>query len=83
MSEMRDLEELREQAAVEKIYREAVETLYLIVMAYAGSGEGEHPIQALVREHPGSNVYFWYGLMKMTAEALSEDGLIPQASGDG
>ena len=83
MSEMRDLEELQEQAEVEKIYREAVETLHLIVIAYAGSAEGEHPIQALVREHPGSNVYFWYGLIRMAVEALSEDRLVPQAGGDG
>ena len=76
MSEMRSLEDLREQAEVEQIYRNAVETLSLIVMAYAGTVEEDDVIERLVDEHPGSNVAFWYGVVRMTAEAMSDDRLV-------
>ncbi len=83
MFEMRDLEELQEQAEVEKIYREAVETLHLIVIAYVGTMDDEDLVDALVHDHPGSNASFWYGLIRMAVDALSEDGLVPKAGGDG
>lgn len=83
MSEMRDLEELREQAQAEKLYREAVDTLMLIVIAYGDSPDGKSLIRDLMHDFPGSNAAFWIGVLEMTAEALSEDGLIPGARGDG
>lgn len=83
MSEMRDLEDLREQAEVERIYREAVETLYLIVLAYADMPDGQSLLRELIGDFPGSNAAFWYGVLEMTAEAISEDGLVPGAQSDG
>ena len=79
MSETDDLEALREQAEVEKIYREAVETLITFVISYLGGADGEDVIEQLMHDFPGSTQAFWLGVMEMTAEALSEDGLIPDA----
>lgn len=82
MSESEDLEALREQAAVEKIYREAVDTLITIVLAYLAEPDGENVIDLLTNDFPGSTQSFWIGVMEMTAEAISEDGLIPDADQD-
>ncbi len=83
MSEMDDLEALREQAAVEKIYREAVDALIMIVLAYADLPDGRQVIRQLVHDFPGSTEGFWIGVLEMTAEAISDDGLVPDAGADG
>ena len=70
------MDELCEVAEVEQIYRNAVETLSLIVLAYAGTVEDRDVLETLVAEHPGSNLPFWYGVLRMTAESMSEEGLV-------
>ena len=81
MSEMRNLEDLQEQAEVEKIYREAVDTLIMIMLAYGDMPDGKSLIRELIRDFPGSTPSFWLGVLEMTADALSDDGLIPGGSG--
>ena len=83
MSEMRNLEELQEQAEVEKIYREAVDTLIMIMLAYGDMPDGQSLIGELIHDFPGSTASFWLGVLEMTADALSDDGLVPGGSGDG
>ncbi len=83
MSEMSQLEDLREQAEVEKIYRGAVDTLIMIVIAYSDMPDGRSLVRELVQDFPGSTVAFWLGVLEMTAQALSEDGLVPDGGGDG
>jgi hypothetical protein len=83
MSQAEDLEALREQAAVEKIYRDAVETLFTIVIAYGDIPEGNKLLQQLVHDFPGSTEAFWIGVIEMTAEAISQDNLIPGPDTDG
>lgn len=83
MSEMDDLEALRDQATVEKIYREAVDTLITIVIAYGDIPDGNQLLQQLVHDFPGSTEAFWIGVIEMTAEALSEENLIPDPGADG
>ncbi len=83
MSEMSGLEDLREQAEVEKIYREAVDTLIVMVLAYGDMPDGRSVVLELVREFPGSNAAFWVGVLQMTADALAEDWTIPEEGGDG
>ena len=82
--DLNDLEALREQAQVEKIYREAVDTLITIVLAYFAEPEpgDEDMIEQLTHDFPGSTPAFWLGLIQMTAEALSDDGLIPSPDAD-
>ena len=82
MSEKRSLEDLREQAAVEKIYREAVDSLIVIMLAYADMPDAKSMLEALTHDFPGSTAAFWVGVLEMTREALSEDGLIPGSGGD-
>jgi hypothetical protein len=77
MSEKRSLEDLQEQAAVEKIYREAVDSLILIMLAYADMPDAKSLLQALTHNFPGSTAAFWVGVLEMMEDALSEDGLIP------
>lgn len=83
MAEMDDLEALRDQATIEKIYREAVETLFTIVIAYADVPDGRRVVQQLVNDFPGSTEAFWRGVIEMTAEALSDDNLIPDSDAEG
>ncbi|MCY3570514.1 MAG: hypothetical protein OXH19_04140 [Chloroflexi bacterium] len=83
MSEMRNLEDLQEQAEVEKIYREAVDALIVIMLAYGDMPDGRSLIRELMHDFPGSTASFWFGVMEMTADALSDDGLVPGGSGDG
>ena len=82
MDETDDLEALREQAQVEKIYREAVDTLITIVLAYFAEPNGDDVIEQLARDFPGSTPSFWLGLVQMTAEAISDDGLVPGTGDD-
>ena len=78
MSEKRTLEDLQEQAAVEKIYREAVDSLMVIMLGYADMPDGKSLIRELTQDFPGSTAAFWVGVLEMTSDALSEDGVIPQ-----
>ena len=82
MSEMRSLEDLQEQAAVEMIYREAVDSLMVLMVAYADMPDAKSLIGALIRDFPGSTAAFWVGVLEMTGDALSEDGLVPKWEGD-
>ena len=73
-----DLETLRTQAEVEKIYREAVRALYTIMLVHMGNrDEDVNVVQQLQREFPGSTEMFWLGVMEMVAEELSEEGKVP------
>ena len=73
-----ELELLRLRAEAEKSYREAVDTLIVIMIAYCDTPDRQNLIGELTRDYPGSTEAFWLGVLEMTAEALSEDGLVPQ-----
>lgn len=78
-----DLENLRTQAEVEKLYRDALRALYTIVLVHIGNpDEDVHVVDQLRREFPGSTENFWLGLMEMVAEEISDEGRVPDA-GDG
>ena len=78
-----DLEALQAQAEVEKIYREAVNALFTIALVHMSDRDGDvHVIDQLCREFPGSTQAFWYGVMEMVAEEISDDGLVPDADDD-
>lgn len=82
MSEMRNLEDLQEQAAMERIYREAVDTLIVIMLAYGDMPDGKSLIRELIHDFPGSTASFWLGVLEMAADALSEEGLVPGGVGE-
>ncbi|MDE2967980.1 MAG: hypothetical protein OXS30_10930 [Chloroflexota bacterium] len=92
MSEMHELDGpdglegldlLRVQAEAEKSYRQAVDTLIMIMIAYCDQPDPQSLVGELTRDFPGSTEVFWLGVLEMTADALSEDGLVPQRWEDG
>ena len=47
------------------------------MLAYGDMPDGKSLIRELIHDFPGSTPSFWLGVLEMTADALSEEGLVP------